>query len=156
MFAVKKNYYGLTGNNNGNSQLFQGVVNGYSSGWRIMENNQGTPGAVFSGQHSFSFGYNDINTSLTVNDTASTTNRMCVGGFSVSSSTILGFVNGTSNSRSNPLTYASGTSNPQISWTSAGGGSWNGLIGCFMIYKRALSLAEMQQNYNALRGRYGI
>ena len=154
LFAAKKNFYGIAGNNNGNSQIFQAVVNGYTSGWRIIENNQGTPGAAFSGTHSWSLGYNDINTALTINDTAA--NRMCIVGFSVSSTTILGFCNGNTSSRSNPLTYVSGLSQPQISWINAGGGSFNGLVGFFAIYKRALSTAEMQQNYIALRGRYGI
>lgn len=154
MFAAKKNYYGIGGSLNGNSQIFQGATNGYTSGWRISENNQGTQGAVFSGTHSWSLGYNDINTSLSVNDIAA--NRMCIVGFSVSPTTILGFCNGNTASRSNPLTYVSGLSAPQISFTGAGAGSWNGLVGFFMIYKRALSLGEMRQNFNALRGRYGI
>jgi hypothetical protein len=156
MFAAKKNFFGLSGNNNGNSQLFQGVSNGYTTGWRIYDNNQGTPGNVFSSRHSWGFGYNDINTGLTVNDTASSTNRMCIVAFTVSPTTIFGFCNGTTNSRSNPLTYVSGTSTPRISFTGAGAGSWNGFLGYFSIYDRALSLAEIQQNFNALRSRYGI
>jgi len=34
--------------------------------------------------------------------------------------------------------------------------SWTGYIGNLMIYNRALTDAEVQQNFNALRGRYGI
>lgn len=156
MFAAKKNFFGLAGNNIGNSQLFQGVSNGFTTGWRIYDNNQGTPGNPFSSRHSWGFGYNDINTGLTVNDTASTTNRMCIVAFTVSPTTIFGFCNGTTNSRSNPGTYASGTSTPRISFTGAGAGSWNGFVGPFMIYNRTLSLQEIQQNFNALRGRFGI
>ena len=154
MFAARKQYFGLAGNNTGNSQIFQGAVNGFTSGWRVIENNQGTPGAVFNGTHSWNLGYNDINTALTIADT--TANRMSIAGFSISPTTILGFCNGNTSSRSNPGTYVSGASAPQISFTGAGAGSWNGLMGAFMIYKRALSLSEMQQNFNALRGRYGI
>lgn len=33
---------------------------------------------------------------------------------------------------------------------------WNGKISCTQIYNRALSAAEVAQNFNALRGRYGI
>lgn len=33
---------------------------------------------------------------------------------------------------------------------------WNGSIGNIMFYRRALTAAEIQQNFNALRGRYGI
>jgi hypothetical protein len=156
MFAAKKNFHGLDGNNNGNSQLFQGVTNGFNTGWRILEGTQGTPGNVFSSRHSWNFGYNDINTGLSVNDTASSTNRMCIVAFTVSPTTIFGFCNGTTNSRSNPLTYASGTSTPRISFTGAGAGSWNGFLGYFSIYNRALTSTEIQQNFNALRGRFNI
>ena len=33
---------------------------------------------------------------------------------------------------------------------------FNGWIGAWKIYNRALAAAEVQQNYNALRGRYGV
>jgi hypothetical protein len=156
MFAAKKNFFGLAGNNNGNSQLFQGVTNGYNTGWRIQEGTQGTPGNVYSSRHSWSFGYNDIDTGLSVNDSTSSTNRMCIVGFTVSPTGIVGFCNGTTSSRSGIGTYDSGTSQPRISFTGAGVGSWNGLVGFFMIYNRTLSLAELQQNYNALKGRFGL
>lgn len=156
MFAAKKNFYGLAGNNAGNSQLFQGATNGYTTGWRIVEANNSTPGNIFSSQHTWRFGYNDIDTLLNVTDTSSSTNRMCIVGFTVSSTTIFGFCNGTTSSRTGIGTYDSGTSQPRISFTGAGAGSWNGLVGFFMIYNRTLSLAELQQNYNALRGRYGL
>ena len=156
MFAAKKNFYGLAGNNFGNSQLFQGATNGYNTGWRITEPSSSTPGNIFSSMHRWTLGYNDIDTALSVNDTSSSTNRMCIVGFTVSSTTIFGFCNGTTNSRTGIGTYDSGTSQPRISFTGAGAGSWNGLVGFFMIYNRTLSLAELQQNYNALRGRYGL
>lgn len=34
--------------------------------------------------------------------------------------------------------------------------SWSGLIGNFQAYDRALSVNEVKQNYNALKGRYGV
>ena len=33
---------------------------------------------------------------------------------------------------------------------------WNGNISNFTIYNRALTAAEIQQNYNALKGRFSI
>ena len=155
VFAAKKNFFGIAGNNNGNSQLFQGVVNGYTSGWRIYDTNQGTPGNAFTGQHSWGIGYNDINTALAINDTGST-NRMCIVAFSISPTTITAFCNGTFTTRSNPGTYVGGSSSPIISFTGAGAGSWNGFLGYFAIYNRTLTSAEIIQNFNALRGRYGI
>jgi hypothetical protein len=161
MFAARKNFYGVGGNNNGISQIFVGASNGFSTGWRITEGSQGTPGAPFTGNfftnnQIFSFGYNDINTSLQVSSPVNTGNQMCICAFSVSTSTILGFVNGRTNSRSNPLTYASGANLSVISSTQGGAGSWNGFVGFFMIYNRALSLAEITQNYNTMRNRYKI
>jgi hypothetical protein len=36
------------------------------------------------------------------------------------------------------------------------GAQWNGRLGPLLIYNRALSNAEIVQNFNALRGRYGL
>tara|TARA_R110000868_G_scaffold16348_2_gene73547 strand:- start:600 stop:1340 length:741 start_codon:yes stop_codon:yes gene_type:complete len=155
IFAAKKNYYGLSGNNFGNSQIFQGVSDGYNLGWRLLEGTGGTPGNAFTGQHSWYIGYNDINTSHFINDSSST-NRMCIVAFSVSPTTITAFCNGTFTTRSNPGTYVGGTSSPTISYTGAGAGSWNGLIGYFAIYNKTLTSSEILQNFNALRGRYGL
>lgn len=156
MFAAKKNFFGVAGNNNGVSQLFQGVVNGYTSGWRITETSQGTPGGVFTGRQNWGFGYVDIATSIAVQDTVGSTNRMCICAFTVAPTTISGFVNGNTSSINNPRSYISGASTPRISFTGAGAGSWNGLLGFFMIYNRALTSEETQQNYEALKNRYGL
>jgi len=154
MFAARKRFFGVLGNNNGVSQIFQGAINGYTTGWRIAESNQGTPGAAFSGTHSWYLGFNDITTAVGVNDTQA--NRMCVVAFTVTASTLTAFCNGAFNTAVNPQTYASGASAPQISFTGAGAGSFNGDLGFFAIYNRALSQAEIRQNYNTVCGRYGL
>ena len=156
MFAARKRIFGLLGNNNGVSQIFQGAQNGYSLGWRISEGNQGPPGNVFAGTHFWALGFNDINTSVGVSDTANSGNRMCICAFTVTPTTLTAFVNGNFNTAANPRTYVSGPSVPLISFTGAGAGSFNGDIGFFTIYNRALTQAEITQNFNALRGRYGI
>lgn len=155
-FAARKRYFGLLGNNNGASQLFQGAVNGYTSGWRISENNQGPPGTPFGGRHNWSLGFNDIGVSVGVSDTAGAGNRMCICAFTVTPTTLTAFVNGNFNTVANPRTYVSGASVPLISFTGAGAGSFNGDLGFFMIFNRALTQAEITQNFNALRSRYGI
>jgi hypothetical protein len=154
MFAARKRFFGVTGNNNGVSQLFQGAINGYTTGWRVAESNQGTPGAAFSGTHSWYLGFNDINTAVGVNDAQA--NRMCIVAFTVTASTLTAFCNGAFNTAVNPQTYAAGASAPQISFTGAGAGSFNGDLGFFAIYNRALSQAELKQNYNTMCGRYGL
>lgn len=54
------------------------------------------------------------------------------------------------------LTLASVVNCKIGSSTHTGGQRWNGYISNFQIYNRAISAAEIQQNFNALRGRYGI
>ena len=41
-------------------------------------------------------------------------------------------------------------------WQYGGGRHWNGKISNFKTYNRILTAAEISQNYNALRGRYGL
>ena len=52
---------------------------------------------------------------------------------------------------SNPTTLYIGAEN-----TSGSGVNWLGDVGVTMFYNKALTAAEVQQNFNALRGRYGI
>jgi hypothetical protein len=156
MFAARKRFYGLGGGNNGNSEIFQGVPNGSSTGWRISETSTGTPGKAFGKTHTWQFGFNDTVTSVSVSDTIDFANRMCICAFTVSSDTITAFVNGNFNTIANPKTYVGATSTPIISVNTAGKGSFNGEIGFFTIYDRALSQDEITQNFNALRSRYGI
>ena len=91
---------------------------------------------------------------LGVGDTS--TNRMCIVAFSVSPTTVYGFCNGNTTTTTNPGTYAGSTSRGWINFTGAGAGSFNGQIGFFMVYNRALSLVELTQNYNAFRRRYNL
>jgi hypothetical protein len=64
----------------------------------------------------------------------------------------------------NLITTATGSTSPTFSWTSlifgninGGGSGWySGKISTIKIYNRVLSAAEVLQNYNALRGRYGL
>ena len=42
------------------------------------------------------------------------------------------------------------------SYLNVGSSGYYGSIGSFRMYNRALSASEIQQNFNSLRGRYGI
>jgi len=69
------------------------------------------------------------------------------------------FVNGTSvASTPSAVSTTNGTMTCQIgAWNGAGAGTYfDGKIPMVQIHNRALSAAEVQQNFNALRGRYGI
>lgn len=159
MFAAKRDYYGFGGNFIGNCEFFQAANQGYNSGWRIQENSQGVMGAPFNATHRWSLemspaavpaGWNAI-----VDDTSP--NRWCIVAFSVSSTNVYAFCNGNITTRTNPLTYASGSPNRgYINFTSAGGGSFNGKLGFFMVFNRALSTTELTYNYNVFRNRYGL
>jgi hypothetical protein len=55
--------------------------------------------------------------------------------------------------------YSNGTSTPSTSTSSIGGdssSSWDGRIAYARMYNRALTESEVEQNFNALRTRYGI
>ena len=64
------------------------------------------------------------------------------------------------NSSSQTFSYSTLTSSPNLSvdfrigGNSAGSEGWNGNISNVMWYNRALTAAEIQQNYNALKSRY--
>ena len=161
MFAAKKNYYGYGGNSNGNTEFMQGVSNGYGNGWRISEGSQIYPqpittGAAFTGTHYWSFEFTDVGgPTISVGDTVSY-NRMCICAMSLTPTLLTGFVNGNFGQINNNGGYVTGPIQPYISYTSAGAGSFNGLFGFLMIYNRGLTRNEIQQNFNALRGRYNL
>ena len=47
-------------------------------------------------------------------------------------------------------------SNFRIGMRPAGGGQFSGRIACAMLYNKSLTEAEVKQNYNALKGRFGL
>lgn len=57
--------------------------------------------------------------------------------------------------RNNPINMNLGT-NFRIGNRFTGSGRWQGYMSVFRIYNRSLSPSEIKQNFNALRGRYGI
>jgi len=157
MYAAQKIYYGLGPSSGpGNSAFFNASYSGYTEGWRITEGNQGTPGSPFTGQHSWSLGFPDVQAGLTVNDINSNVNRMNIVAFTVNPTTIAGWCNGTYITRTNPQNYISGSNNCIFAGREGGEGSFNGLLGFMMFYNRALTLTEIQQNFNAMRGRYNL
>lgn len=65
------------------------------------------------------------------------------------------YINGVSDSTSaRPGTLATGTSGEYLSWRNAP--IFNGNIAQFMFYNKALTSAEVLQNYNARKTRYGL
>ena len=92
MFGAKKIAYGTSGNNTGDSYLFQGASNGYDSGWRITESNLGTPGTSFSGNQLYVFGSPSISSRLIVTDTVA--DRFAICAFTQNGTSAFGFLNG--------------------------------------------------------------
>jgi hypothetical protein len=66
------------------------------------------------------------------------------------------YINGTLVSGPTAKTWNTVSSNAQIGRQTNGGEYWNGNIAQVSIYNRALSAAEVRQNFNALRGRFSI
>lgn len=72
-------------------------------------------------------------------------------------STVSWYKNGAfSNSISNPYGSSVVTGTNNITIGSGYAGAFGGNIYAVQLYNRALSAAEVQQNFNALRGRYGV
>lgn len=158
MFGALKTQYGTGGNNAGDSNLFFGATNGYNNGWRISENNGGTPGDPFSGVQSYHMGMPFINPSsyIQVNDTVA--NRLAICAFSRSNASATAFLNGSISTVNTFQSYVSGGNYGYVgaSPNQFGGGRFGGYLTFIYVYNRGLSLSEIQQNFNALRGRYGI
>jgi hypothetical protein len=94
---------------------------------------------------------------ISVSDTAA--NRWNIVAFSVSPTTVYAFCNGNITTRSNPGTYYGGAVPDNRGWinfTGAGRGSFNGKLGFFMVYNRALTTAEISYNYTQFARRYGL
>lgn len=156
IFVARKDFYGVGGNNVGNSTLFQGANSGFTTGWRIYEENTGPTGSAFSGRHVYTLGIHDTIKTVTARDNPNTYRNTYVA-FSVSPGIITGFCNGNFVSSSAPTqSYASGSNSGRISVTGQGIGSWEGKIYMMQVYERPLSRDEILQNYNAVKSRFGI
>ena len=154
MFAAKKNFYGTGGNFNGNSSFLYGSNNGYTSGWRITEPNNGTMDNPFSGAQRYQFGSNEAGGDyLGISDT--TSNRIAICAFTRSGNTVNAFLNNVTATKTFAA-YVPGSSSGQISNSPAGVGRFAGNVYFIQIYNRALSANEIQKNYNILKGRYGL
>lgn len=158
--------YGVGGNNTGASYLLHGCGSGYFAGWRTGDGNTGTPGAAYPLLPASVFfeargasGYG-----MTITDTqARLSNFVAV---SQSGSTVTMMLNGQTASSSVFASYSSaGGTDTQakigLANTISGGGQPWGLgrfIGRWsflMLYNRAITVTEMQQNYAAFAGRLG-
>lgn len=93
----------------------------------------------------------DWNTGLTIPDQAWSMVAVSVG-----SATSTAYVNRSRNSQSFVPSAMTLTSGFDIGRDSEGGRFFNGRVSAAMVYNRALSDSEMEANFNALRGRYGI
>jgi hypothetical protein len=84
----------------------------------------------------------------------------CVGVYNAATTTLNMYVNGVLDNGTLtgtiPASVAAGASTVVIGNVNSGSYFFNGVMGQLSIYNRALSAAEIAQNYNALRGRYGL
>ncbi len=153
MFGAKKIAYGTGGNNTGDSYLFQGASNGFNNGWRIIESTTGTPGTSFTGAQSYIFGSPSISTSCSVTDTIA--DRFGICAFTQNGVNAFGFLNQITTT-STFGSYASGGNTGFIGRASDGVGRFNGYVSFILVYNRALTQSEIEQNYTALKNRFGL
>ena len=66
------------------------------------------------------------------------------------------YVNGVLVSGPTAKSWSTNSGNASVGRQTNGGEYWNGNIAQVSIYNRALSATEIAQNYNALKGRYGL
>jgi hypothetical protein len=66
------------------------------------------------------------------------------------------YVDGVSQTMTNQAGAHGGTPGWNIGSNSSSGEYWNGKISNVQIYNRALTAAEVKQNFNATRSRYGL
>jgi len=96
---------------------------------------------------------------MTVNDNIW---RCAVGTYGGEGTTLRLYINGvsnataTSNNPQNFVGYWRIGSFKGTGWSNTSDGYFNGSIGQVLIYHRALTSAEIQQNYNATKSRYGL
>lgn len=81
-----------------------------------------------------------------------------IGAVANGSSTTTTYVDGNLDNTSGTLTYSTTGQNNYIGKSSHVGNEnyWNGSIASVLIYNRALSLSEIQQNFNATKTRFGL
>lgn len=113
-------------------------------------------GGVIQWRQYFSSGQGVTNLSTTTATYLNTSNWFQIVGTFVSGSRIL-YINGVQvNSDTQAGTISTNSSGITIGEYGGGGYRYNGNIAIVRIYNRALSAAEVKQNFNALRGRFNI
>lgn len=149
--ALKTNYSYTAG---GNSMFIQGSVDGYNTGWRVIENSVGTTATVMTVPQQYAFSSPAVTTTIYATDTV--LGRFGVVGFAQNGSTVTSFINQIAATSSAFPAYSTGTAGATVGRQLSGVGSFIGYIGFILFYNRTLSSDEMMQNYYAYRGRYGI
>lgn len=117
-------------------------------------------GAVIQWRQFMSSGQGLVNLSTTTANFMNTSNWYQIVGTYTSGSRIL-YINGVQvNSDSQAGTIGTNTSGMSIGAYGGNSGSnaywYNGALSICRLYNRALSAAEVLQNFNAIRGRYGV
>lgn len=170
IIAYRKNYYGVGGNNSGDTVLMQ-VGGGFSDGWRVREAQTGTPGAAFTNPtipgttaYYATFSLGGISPGWSSDYAAGYSLNMGTLGFIYSPKYMIA-ITGTSTSLSTFVTVQStwsGTyvtqsfaASPNIGAAGGGVGSLNGLLCQVMVYNRPLSISECKDAMLYVRNKYG-
>jgi hypothetical protein len=155
-FVAKKLFYGTGGNNTGDSYILLGAGNGYDSGFRITENNLGTPGTAMNVAQRYNLGFTPTGNTMSITSPSGVTSLPSFVCFSISGTSTVGFIDGAFTTSTFLTPYRTGTTGNLIGLGTYGVGYFGGYISSFQIYNRSLTNAEITQNYNAMKTRFGL
>ena len=155
-------FYGVGGNETGDSLYLLGSYGGYGSGWRVSSDDYDTPGTAHSLSYRINFSCTapEPNGGIITRTVTFTKYDLIVWAFVVRPNSQLGFISGYFTY--NPLfTPASYINSPDVfahstAFGTGGVGSLNGWWANYMIYDRPLSEVEILQNYNTIKFAYGL
>jgi hypothetical protein len=117
----------------------------------------GTPGAGqsrFLGINASTYYFGGYGDDITASGVPANTWINMVGVYDGTNASM--YINGVLVSGPTAKSWNAVASNAQLGRQTNNGEYWNGNISQVSIYNRALSASEIRQNFNALRGRYGI
>lgn len=123
-------------------------------GWIISYGAAATSQSRFIGQFGTTYYFGGYGNDITASGLVTNTWFYMVGVYDGTNASM--YINGSLVSGPTAKTWNTGSTNFQLGRQTNGGEYWNGRIAHASIYNIALTATQVSQNFNALRGRYGI
>ena len=122
--------------------------------WIISYGNPATSQSRFIGYYNQTYYFGGYGNDITASGIQTNTWLNMVGVYDGANASM--YINGVLVSGPTAKTWNTVANNAQLGRQTWGGEYWDGNIAQVSIYNRALTASEIQQNFNALRGRFGI